>query len=358
MKFSSTEWSVTVTESPRVSVIVPAWNVANYIGDTIESLLAQTYVDFEIIIVDDCSEDNTYDVAFRYSDSRIRIIRHEVNQGPARARNTGIRNAKGEFIALLDADDLAYPKRLELQVAALDADPRLVMIGSHVSLMTDAGVRLRNIWKRPVTAEETAICLIFRNTLSAVYMFRKSMMPEDGYRSLKVSEDYDFNIRMAQRGWINNLNEPLSWVRVRRSGLTGQFSHSMLEFHKQIAKEYLEHLGLCPTDRELEVNTHIGELNLEPSVELLEDVEAWLIKLATANDRLHKYDTTIFWMICGKEWFEVCKFATPLGIHVLKIYNASPLSKYFRPGAKEYLKLIVKSAIRHKRSSDRRSDYL
>lgn len=345
------------TATPRVSVIVPAWNAARYLSEAIGSLLAQTFQNFEVIVIDDGSTDDTYEIALRHVDSRITVIRHETNSGPAAARNTGIRHAKGAYIALLDADDTAYPERLALQVEALDKDSSLVMVGSHISLMTATGEPLHRVFRRPITPDETAIALIFGNALSAVTMFRKDRIPVGGYRTLRVSEDYDFNMRMALRGKVTNLDVPLTYVRIRRDGLTGQYSDLMFEKNKEIVKEYLKSFNIDPSDRELEVNGFIGKLHLVPSYALLDEVEMWLEKLAVTNDRLSKYDKIVFWRMCGREWFEVCKYSTPLGLHALRRYSASRLSEHFGPGAVDYLKMLVKSAIRHRRVVGKRRSY-
>jgi Glycosyltransferases involved in cell wall biogenesis len=101
-----------------VSIITPAYNCEKVISETIESVLSQTYTNYEMIIVDDCSKDNTVEVAQKYvlKDSRIRLIQQNKNQGTAVARNTGIENANGRFIAFLDSDDLWKPTKLEKQI--------------------------------------------------------------------------------------------------------------------------------------------------------------------------------------------------------------------------------------------------
>ena len=99
--------------SPRVSVIIPTYNRAHLIGRAIQSVLAQTYQDFEVIVVDDGSTDNTEEVVLNFGSEKMRYIRHGTNRGVAAARNTGIRNARGEYIAFQDSDDEWYPNRLE-----------------------------------------------------------------------------------------------------------------------------------------------------------------------------------------------------------------------------------------------------
>jgi len=117
-----------VSADPAITVIVPTYNRADLIGETLESVAAQTFTDWECIVVDDGSTDNTREVVERFiaRDPRFRYVRQE-NSSAASARNHGVRLARGEFIAFLDSDDLFTPDRLEWQIAALRNEPRAVL---------------------------------------------------------------------------------------------------------------------------------------------------------------------------------------------------------------------------------------
>lgn len=95
--------------TPRFSVVIPAFNQASFVGETIKSVLDQTYSNFEIFVVNDASPDDTSDVVLKFKDPRVNLLEHEENLGLPAARNTGIRGSTGELIALLDADDLFHP---------------------------------------------------------------------------------------------------------------------------------------------------------------------------------------------------------------------------------------------------------
>ena len=103
---------------PFVSIITPCWNCEKYIAETIESVLAQTYDNWEMIIVDDCSTDHSYEIALEYSkkDNRIKVYRMEQNSGAARCRNRAIEKSKGEYLAFIDSDDIWLPEKLEKQL--------------------------------------------------------------------------------------------------------------------------------------------------------------------------------------------------------------------------------------------------
>jgi glycosyltransferase involved in cell wall biosynthesis len=111
-------------EARKVSVILPVYGVEKYIAEAVRSVLAQTFSDFELLIIDDGSPDRSVEICRQFTDSRIRIIQQQ-NRGLSGARNTGIRYAKGEYLAFLDGDDLWAPEKLEKQVAHLDNSPKV-----------------------------------------------------------------------------------------------------------------------------------------------------------------------------------------------------------------------------------------
>src|ERR1700674_4372378 len=132
------------TSAPLVSAVITAYNNEATIGAAIESFLHQEFADREIIVVDDGSRDGTRREVERYGDA-VRLICQQ-NGGSARARNTGIRNARGKYLAFLDGDDVAVPERLQWQVAALDTQPNTGLVYGNVYLMDAQGQNVRLRW--------------------------------------------------------------------------------------------------------------------------------------------------------------------------------------------------------------------
>ena len=124
--------------NPKVSLIIATYNRADLLPRAVNSVLSQTCDDYEIIIVDDCSPDNTPEIVREFSDPRIRAIRHQTNRGAAAARNTGIAQARGEYIAFLDDDDECTPNRLADQVSVLDSNPDVGMVYGWIEEINDA----------------------------------------------------------------------------------------------------------------------------------------------------------------------------------------------------------------------------
>jgi len=128
-------------KTPQVSVIMPAYNAEKYIGEAIESILNQTYKDFELIIVNDASTDSTGSIIKTYAekDERIVVLENEQNLNIAGSLNRAISAAKGEFLARMDADDIALPERLEIQSKAMQENPKVAVVGNDINLIDENG---------------------------------------------------------------------------------------------------------------------------------------------------------------------------------------------------------------------------
>ncbi|MFZ0680873.1 glycosyltransferase family 2 protein, partial [Candidatus Binatus sp.] len=201
---------------PRVSVIIPAYNAVATIGGTIDSVIAQTLQDFEIICVDDGSTDGTLPTIRQYAD-RVRLI-EQANSGPAAARNNGAHNSSGEYLAFLDADDIWTPQFLERSVAALDADPALSLVYCNCALADSEGLPIDtslvgNGFDHAPSLNEL-LTQLWPIMPSAALVRRAAYNACGGYRdALKGAsfrfEDVDFWIKMREQGAFGYIDEPL-----------------------------------------------------------------------------------------------------------------------------------------------------
>ena len=155
----------------KMSVIMPVYNGEKYLKEAIDSILNQTFSDFEFIIVNDCSSDNTEDIIKSYKDNRIVYLKNEENSGVATTLNRGLDIAKGEYIARMDADDISLPKRFEKQVDFMDKNKNCIICGSNTELfgaisgrtyvpLTDSAIRATVIFSSPFTHPTVMIFFI------------------------------------------------------------------------------------------------------------------------------------------------------------------------------------------------------
>ncbi|MBT8423090.1 MAG: glycosyltransferase family 2 protein [Gammaproteobacteria bacterium] len=198
---------------PLVSVVIPAYNRAHTLVRALDSVIAQTLQDFEIVVVDDASTDNTAEVIRDYSDERIRYLRHDSNQFAAAARNTGIAAATGRYIAFLDSDDAWFPEKLERQIDLLDGDDSdcaCSYTGAIVNLA--GGLQERTEYRPKFSGDVTDAYLMNRFTIwTPTFLFRRDILKdiETFDTSLKRLEDVDFYLRILQQHRISVVTEPM-----------------------------------------------------------------------------------------------------------------------------------------------------
>ena len=145
---------------PLVSVVMPLYNAEKYVGEAVESVLSQSYTNFELIIVNDASTDKSVAQVKRIVDRRIVIIENEKNLGIVASRNRGLALAKGKYIAVLDSDDIALPNRLEKQEAFLEANPEYGICGSYYHVINGNGKKILS-FKVPVSSSDNKTFLLF-----------------------------------------------------------------------------------------------------------------------------------------------------------------------------------------------------
>lgn len=206
-----------MSAAPRVSVVVPVFNGASTLAGTLGSVFAQTFTDFEVIVVDDGSTDATPHILRDIGDPRLRVLSF-ANGGPSASRNRGIGEARGEYIAFLDADDQWTPDKLALQVAALDANPRAGLVYSWTDCFDEGGGFLRH--GSHVRLEGPGYeALVARNVLDngSSPMVRRSVLAAVGGfdESLRNAEDWELWLRIARHHELACVPRVQVFYRVR-----------------------------------------------------------------------------------------------------------------------------------------------
>lgn len=243
-----------MTRRATVSVALPCFNAQSFLPAALDSLLCQTFSDFEILALDDGSRDATPQILEAYAarDDRIRILRSEANLGLIETLNRAVGEAGGEFIARMDADDMAAPQRIERQLDALTRRPEVAVVGSAARFVSEDGGRLR---PRPVRCLEPGgarfTALLATPLVHSTLMARAAVMRAHRYGASADSlhtEDYEMFARMLEAGVaFMNLDTPLQTQRVSRHGVS--VSHEEIQIINFIAcaRRHLERtLGFLP----------------------------------------------------------------------------------------------------------------
>ena len=198
------------------SVVIPAYNNADFIGEAIQSVLDQTYPNYEIIVVNDASPDNASDVVRSFNDPRVILIEHPVNRGLSAARNTGILAAKGEWIALLDGDDIFHPQKLETHAEFITNHPDIGVTYNSRFELNHSAKTIRELWRPPLTVSLFDLTMGFPFSPSDMVVSRDWLIKVDLFdvKHLFVGEDLDINVKLALAGCtFANVDRALNYRR-------------------------------------------------------------------------------------------------------------------------------------------------
>jgi glycosyltransferase involved in cell wall biosynthesis len=226
----------------KVSVILPTFNRANLLRRSIDSVLQQSFTDFELIIVDDCSTDTTKELISSYTDPRMRYIRNEENLGAGGARNAGVSVSEGEFIAFQDSDDEWLPNRLSIQMAVFtdNLDKNIGMVYSPYDLYIESQ-KFYTFGGR-VKENYFSNFLLFPDVGTPTMLIKRKAWDDIGGFSLEIDcfEDWEFSLRMANKYEVVNVQEVLHNAHYSEGGVNSSSAKRMTaSFY--ILNMYLEH---------------------------------------------------------------------------------------------------------------------
>lgn len=289
---------------PRITVIMPFYNVEKYISSAIKSVLAQSYEDWELILVNDGSTDRSGRIAAKFAsiDKRVTLLTNPTNLGIARSCNEALRNANGEFIARCDADDLALPERLQKQLEAAEAAPHIGIWGSGAYQIGD---RQHHLFLREADPHLTSISLLFQIPIINTTFFARREVLEllpTFYDPAVKFEDYDLMVRLAGLTGMANLRQPLMKIRVNPNSFTyGLTATEYFKNHLHSQEKLLRRLGLDPTNDDLILHTRIVRYvsrvqrewnfnDLLPSLPQEGQVREWFTRILQANKTARIFD--------------------------------------------------------------------
>ncbi|MFN2333548.1 MAG: glycosyltransferase family 2 protein [Wenzhouxiangellaceae bacterium] len=300
-----------MSSDPKVTVFIPVFNREHYVCVAINSILAQTFQDFELLLIDDGSTDRTGEVLAGFDDPRIRIATNPANLGIPASRNRGLDLARGQYIALLDSDDHAYPERLKRQVDYLDAHRGISQIGGWCSFMDESGHMLPRIRRQPLQPDEIHAHMLFHCPI----INRTVMARTDALRQLRYDQhfprcqDYDMHVRLLTNGHaLANLPEILVCGREHPGRFTGQTSGLGRDRKMAIYARMLADLDIAASNEELSRHHALTRPAERPAdkLEYLEWAEAWLWRIKQANRTAQSIPEPALSRVLGAIWALNC----------------------------------------------------
>jgi glycosyltransferase involved in cell wall biosynthesis len=296
---------------PNLSIIMPVYNAGPYVKESIQSIINQTYTDFELIIIDDASTDDSFTNVQAISDSRIRLLQNETNRGIVYTRNRGLHEMKGRYFAPFDADDIAHPDKFRIQIEFMEKHPEFALVGTWAYHIDPGGNRLSTRYKLPGSPESIPVKLLFRAYfIQSSAVFRKEAMPSEGYTSgFDIAEDYKIYFDMAQKYKTWNIPQYLIDYRVHAESSTHREVTLFKYNEKKVYMHIYSHLEIQISDAEFFVLQRIKSDKATKSVHELREVFLFLLQIKKQNDKLKRYPTiTLNKELCNR-WLKVCRVA-------------------------------------------------
>lgn len=314
-----------------ISVIMPVYNGERYLRDAIDSILRQTYPYFELIIIDDGSTDGSAEIIHSYNDNRIVYLKNDNNCGIAGSLNKALHCAKGEYIARMDCDDIAHPRRLEIQLKIMQRNPKIGMCGSWVRYFGES----TGLMTFPVKSDNIKAFLIFRNAFAhPSVMIRKSVLRNHqlAYDQTALLEDYDLWIRVSQYTELYNTPRVLLQYRVVNTSLM----HDPLkkarldEALSVLAKKTLEgcfNITLTPRQQIL----HTADIKtLRKEGVTIDEGYAWLSYLVRLNRKNPRFSHRALMGVMSYRWYEICAASSTSGVYSVFRYFFSRFNGFLR----------------------------
>ncbi|HLG89856.1 MAG TPA: glycosyltransferase [Alphaproteobacteria bacterium] len=329
---------------PKVSVITAVYNAENFITKTLNSIISQTFTDFEYILIDDASTDNSAAIIEAIGDPRVRLIRNDRNRRLVYTRNRAIAAAAGEFIAVTDHDDISLPTRLADQIRFLTDHSDVGLVGSWYNTIDENDRYAHHPIRRRYSPEEFRASLLFRNFVGhSTVMIRREALPNPPYApEYPLCEDYFLVVQIARKYKIDLIPKILVHYRAVGESYTKKARPEMQALGRKLKRSLLQELGIDATEDEIGLHDNLSTRITSPTRGQLEQAEGWLERIVAANDARGLYEPPALRAVIGNEWFELCREASFLGPETWRQYRRSALGRHAHYGRLDHLRLFQK----------------
>ncbi len=278
---------------PIVSVLMPAYNTANYIAEAINSILNQTFSDFELIIINDGSTDNTHQIISSFSDARIKYYQNDGNKGLTFIRNKLIQLASCDYLAFLDSDDIAERNRLEIEYNILKLNHDLGLVSASVTSLDENNKRDNINWKFDLDTDKLKTHLLFYNPIvTSTVMFKKEILPKEIFREeYPPCEDYDLWTRMLLNSKGIVLTDFLATYRLHSNSISKRkVDDARINRNKVITNQLEYYFQNQYSKNEAELHLSLVDFSLKSKVKDLQSLQDWIQKLITLNQQNQHFD--------------------------------------------------------------------
>jgi len=311
--------------TPRVTVLMPVYNGEKHLVAAIQSILGQTFRDFELLIIDDGSTDQSLARIAGFDDARIRLYRHEHNRGLVASLNTGLRLARGEYVARMDCDDVSFPERLARQVAFMDSHPQTGLCGTWFERHRNGTVE----WARPATEDgEIRFWLLFKTTfLHSSVMLRHRLFLEHGLQYTNRyphAEDYALWTQASSLMQLANIPEFLVAYRYHPDNTSSRHHQLQQTSAERVTADYLHRLDTDLQADDIRLHTDLVRFRTRGDVGTMQRIGAWLERLAALVETRFDQPGYRVYAHLAAAWYAACGRAAGAGWPVWRYYWQHP----------------------------------
>lgn len=332
---------------PLVSVLLPVYNGELYLEESLNSVLNQTYKNYEIIIINDGSTDNTSNILRRISSEKILIINNKINVGLISSLNLGIEIANGEYIARMDSDDICLPQRIEKQVTFMKKNSEIGICGMQAKFI---GKNVKITRSHHPKAHDEICCqlLVFPPFVHSTVMIRSQLIKNYGLRydhNYIHAEDYDLWERASHLTQLSNMPDLGLLYRIHDQ----QISKKRIKTQRIIVSKIRQRviMRLIPNIDHKQFEFHNFIIYPEENVDLvaIKRAENWLVQLLKSNNVNKIYDKKAFEKFLANRWLTICNKATSYDALLWQIYKSSSLHNMRFVGARSEIKFFLKNIL-------------
>jgi glycosyltransferase involved in cell wall biosynthesis len=336
-----------MTEVPLVTVLMPVYNGERYLREAIDSILKQTYTEFEFLIINDGSTDKSVNVIQSYNDRRIRLVHNGGNIKLIATLNRGLELAQGKYIARMDCDDISLPERLKEQVEFMEKNRNIGICGTWVKTLV-SGLRL-NV-RYPTEPEEIKAQMLFRIAIAhPSVMMRASFIKQYKlqYNSTYLhAEDYELWNRCSLLFPLANIPKVLLKYRINRNGISQKQRDTQNQTVKQIYKDNFKRLGIDYKEEYGKVHFLVGVPRYPQNENFSEQAERWLLQIYEANKTAQCYDNDILSRIIGERWLAACAITRTGLFKAWRRFSGSPINSLYSFTYGQKIRLVLFHFIR------------
>jgi len=318
-----------LSATPKVTVLMSVYNGEKFLREAVDSILQQTFHDFEFLIIDDASTDSTANILQRYEDPRIILIRNPENLGLTKSLNKGLKRAMGDFIARMDADDVSLVQRLEKQVLFMDAHPDIGVCGTWMEMTGDS---TNSVLSSATKHEEIITGFLFGNTIfHPTVIIRKETIFNLGEfydEQYQQAQDMEYWVRLSNREVkFANISEVLLKYRLHDTNVGKIFVDNQGKNADSVMYMQVQKLGIVLTEEE-KLSYTVLKKGIPANQESVEKVSQLITKILKANDTKKIYPAPVLSRELAQRWLRVCLHSSSIGLSAWRIYFNNAVSRH------------------------------